>query len=256
MQYKLTAKPIIAYAARCEREGLAFVMTAGHGNDPFFMQLSTIEGILLAAPTACKGFIFPEVARDETPAFRYAVLSHIKPVCDLCLKHGNRKVFLRAKFLFWAADCYSDMWSWMLADKKYKDVIVPDYAKQDEIPGVEKLLITDGEVWYDEQGGRHSAADYARCVEETLRAASNQLFARIRGDVAWTATRIDPSHVRLVLIDSGYLDPADRVAEVTVNADVVAAVDILRGERLDVHNNHFTAAVPMGTLRVIDIEHR
>jgi hypothetical protein len=32
---------------------------------------------------------------------------------------------LRSKFLFWAADIYTDLWSWAVKDKKYKDVIVP-----------------------------------------------------------------------------------------------------------------------------------
>ena len=75
-------------------------------------------------------------------------------------------------------------------------------------------------------------------------------------DVAWTATRIDPSHVRVVLIDSGYLDPADRVAEVSVNADVVSATDILSEEDIEARDNTLTVPVPMGILRVIDIEHR
>jgi len=82
------------------------------------------------------------------------------------------------------------------------------------------------------------------------------MFINVRGKVAWTATRIDPSYVRLVLIDSGHLDPADRVAEGAVNADVVSAIDILKGERLEVRNNMFTVTVPMGIPRVIDIEHR
>ncbi len=454
MKYQLTSQEIVEYARRLEREGLPFVWTIGHGNDPFFLSLSTVEGILQAAPTACKGFIFPEVARDATPAYRYAVEAHVKPVCDLCLKHGNRKVFLRSKFLHWAADCYTDMWDWMLKDRKYKDVIVPameetyerlcdlslsgrlglqmsghfsDWAGRSDhdnvcydrqhqwasgmvgshflralsyraamgaryhlvqlsetrvedgvaayrdrdhafvvkpflhmvgkgilfpprrptdnlalssvalgmrtpseefmqashnsheitryqsdppwvlsrlqcfwgqaptpdydfgyygvgrrrqalnflpthpfglvpivpadsppggIPGIKKLLITDGESWYDDEGARHTARDYAQTVEATLRAAAGTMFVRVTGDVAWTATRIDESHVRLVLIDSGYLDPADRTATVAVNAAVVAATDILSGGRLDHRGNTLSVRVPMGILRVIDIEHR
>lgn len=453
MKYQLTQQEIVAHAGRLEREGLPFVWTIGHGNDPFFLSLATIEAILRAAPTACRGFIFPEVARDDTPAYRYAVAAHVKPVADLCLKYGQRKVFLRSKFLFWSADCTTDMWNWMVADRKYRDVIVPameetyerlgdlslsgrvglwlggwvadwagravqdnvcydrehqwaatmvgshflralcyqaglgaryhliqlsearsgeggpqfrdhglmvvkpflhmlgkgilprptspaamlalspvalamrppsptfmaashnshqiakyradppwvfsrlegfwgqaptphydfgyygigrrrqalnflptfphgfvaivpDPARIADLPGISSLRITDGESWFDDAGQCHAAIDYAPQVEETLRAASAQLFVHVRGQVAWTATRLDPDHVRLVLIDAGYLDPADRTAEVVVRAEVVSATDILSRQTLAVRQNALTVTVPMGILRVIDFEHR
>jgi len=134
--------------------------------------------------------------------------------------------------------------------------IVPADASPPSTTGLEKLLITDGEVWYDEGERKQSAAEFADHVEQALRRENVEMFVRVRGAVAWTATRIDPSHVRIVLIDSGYLDPADRVAEVSVNADVVSTIDILSGEDLEVRDNRLTVTVPMGILRVIGIEHR
>jgi hypothetical protein len=134
--------------------------------------------------------------------------------------------------------------------------IVPGDAKPGEIPGVEKLLITDGEYWYDDRGHRHTAKEHVKTVEETLRLAHDNMFIRVNGEVAWTATRIDPSHVRLVLIDSGYLDPADRLAGIKINADVLSATDILSRQKLPVGENALTVTVPMGILRVIDLEHR
>ncbi len=62
--------------------------------------------------------------------------------------------------------------------------------------------------------------------------------------------------MRLVLIDARYLDPADRFAEVTVRAEVVSATDILSRQTLAVRHNALTVPVPMGILRVIDLEHR
>jgi hypothetical protein len=134
--------------------------------------------------------------------------------------------------------------------------IVPGDAKAGKIPGVERLLITDGQYWYDERGNRHTAKEHAKLVEETLRLARDKMFIRVNGEVAWTATRIDKTYLRLVLIDSGYLDPADRVAEIKVNADVLSATDILSRQKLTVSGNALTVTVPMGILRVIDIEHR
>jgi hypothetical protein len=134
--------------------------------------------------------------------------------------------------------------------------IVPGDAKAGEIPGVEKILTTDGEYWYDGQGSRHTAKEYAKTVEDTLRLAHEKMFIRVHGEVAWTATRLDKNHVRLVLIDSGYLDPADRVAEIKVKAEGVTATDILSRENLPVRGSTLTVTVPMGILRVIELEHR
>jgi hypothetical protein len=61
MKYRLTRKEIVDHARRLEREGLPFVWTIGHGNDPFFLSLGTAEEILQVAPTACRGFIFPRL---------------------------------------------------------------------------------------------------------------------------------------------------------------------------------------------------
>jgi hypothetical protein len=451
MVYQLTSKEIIDYAKMLEKEQLEFVWTIGHGNDPFFLSLKTVEGILLAAPNACKGFIIPEVSREDTPQFRYAVMEHIKPICDLCLKYGNRKMFLRSKYLFWIGDVKTDLWEWMLKDKKYKDVIVPameetnqrvcdvsisarlglqnggwfndwagravkdnlcynrlynwavptvgsnflralsysfslgtkycliqlgeaditdgkahfrDHAqvvkpflnlvgkgilpypqkhgdklsvssvavqmktptddlmkaahgghvegsykadpkwvfsrmecfwgqaptpKYDfgyyaigrrrqalnfvpknpygivpivpeensvkEIPGNERKIYTDGEVWYDEQGLKRSAEEYAPIVEKTLQEASEKLFCKVTGDIAWTATRLDQSHIRLVLIDPGYLDPADRIVKVKINTKALSVTDILSREEIALTGNEFNLTVAMGIIRVIDIEH-
>jgi hypothetical protein len=452
MTYQLTSAEIIDYARMHEANGFDFIWTIGHGNDPFFTTNETIEGILRAAPNTCIGFIIPEVAVEDTPGFRYAVVERIKPICDLCIKFGNKKVFLRSKWLFWIADIKTDLWDWILKDKKYKDVIVPameetnqrvcdtsisarmglqlggwvtdwagravhdnlayekihnwatpavgsnflralcytfslgtkynliqlseadvigekahfrDHAlvvkpylhmlgkgilpwpqkpedklsvssvavqmktpskefmtavhgghdestykydpkwvfsrlecfwgqaptpKYDfgyyaigrrrqalnfvpknpyglvpivpdensvgEIPGIEKKITTDGEVWYDEQGKKRSAAEYAPIIEKTLQKASEKLFCKVTGDVAWTATRLDKSHIRLVLIDPGYLDPADRKAQISIVAKMLSGTDILSREKLKVKSNSILITIPMGVLRIIDIEHK
>lgn len=450
--YNQTAQEIIETAKEREAKGLPFTWTIGHGNDPFYLQLSTVEGILKTAPNTCIGFIFPEVARDASPAYMYAIKEHIKPICDLCIKYGNKKVFLRSKFIHWTGDCYTEVWNWIFEDKKYKDIIVPameetyerlcdlslsgrvglwqtgyvtdwaarvvhdnpcydrlhqwastmvgshylralayqavmgakyyliqigevnargedvkfqghglsavqpflhmigkgiliiprsseellsisplavgmrtppeavmkashnshehtkyagdpqwvfsrmeghwaqaptpewdfgyygigrrsqamnfipkfpygfvsfipEEAKNVNYPGINKVIVTDGEVWYDSEGNSHSAKEYAPVVEQMLIEAGEKMFLQVRGDVAWSVTRIDNKHVRLVLIDPGYLNPDDRQVTVNVNPEAVSATDILRGEPVRIKNNSFSLTVPMGILRVIDIEH-
>ncbi len=447
MPYKLTSTQIIDYARTLEQNGLSFTWTIGHGNDPFFLSLTTVEGILIAAPTKCDGFIFPEMEAGDTPAFHYAIENHIIPICNLCVKYGNRKVILRSKFLFWAADIYTDLWSWALKDKKYKDVIVPAmeetyerlcdlsisgrvglkqggwfndwagravhdnplYDRQHQwsattigshflramvyqsemgarinliqlsevtptgfrghslivkpfthmlgkgilrcpqntsdmlslspvvigmkpasetfieashnshkiaiyaddpkwvfsrlecfwgqaatpehdfgyfgtgrrkqamnfIPknpygmvtfhpndgsaltqtGVEKVIVTDGESWYDENGAKQSAIAYASAIENTLKSYAEEMMIKVVGDVAWTATQLDLNHLRIVIIDSGYLDPDNREAQITIAVDVISATDILTKQAIAVNNNSFRVTVPMGILSIIDIEY-
>ena len=45
--------------SRRERE--PFQMWVGHGNDPFYVRINTLEKILEVAPKTCYGFIYAEM---------------------------------------------------------------------------------------------------------------------------------------------------------------------------------------------------
>lgn len=131
MTYSLTKEEIISYAARMESLGVHFTMTAGHGNDPLFMSLDTIEGILLAAPRTCDGFLFPEMERTDE-GMEWVIDHHIKPICDLCLKHGRKKLILRSKHVFWSGNAYLPLWDEVIMSRKYKDILVPAMEETNE----------------------------------------------------------------------------------------------------------------------------
>ncbi|MCF7847493.1 MAG: PQQ-like beta-propeller repeat protein [Kiritimatiellales bacterium] len=439
-KYNYTAKEIIAFAAEREKEKEPFALWAGHGNDPFYMQLSTIKGILKAAPTTCKALVYPEMTHVSDD-MAYAIRSHIIPVIELCRKHGTAKVVLRNKAGFWNANCYLDLWRDILIGGKYKDVIIPSMeetngrnqavtlsarmglwltgnfdrfagravtdnanfsrfwewgAQQKQshllrsmalraalgsdmfliniyqgderdmtpfyrmiekgviaIPDREELLslsdfclgmkqpaesyvesgnnghdmsryepdrqpavfdrldcfwggaptaphdfsnyamgsarrmlnfmprnpygmialvpaetdlksfpwfksmiATDGVYFYDKAGRKISAPDAKTQLEKQLRAAADRLPVLVRGDVAWTVVRLDPTHVRVMLVDSGYTDPADRKAEIILqHLKGTQCRDILSGEKLLLTGQSTTLTVPAGTLRVVDITH-
>jgi hypothetical protein len=60
----------------------------------------------------------------------------------------------------------------------------------------------------------------------------------------------------VTLIDPGYLDPADREAEIVLqHMNGLRCIDILSGETLPVESGRIHVTVPMGTLRIVDIEH-
>lgn len=131
MTYSLTREEIVGYASKMESLGVRFMMTAGHGNDPLFMGLDTIEAILQAAPRTCDGFIFPEMERTDE-GMKWVVDNHIQPICDLCLKHGEKKLVLRSKHAFWSGNAYLPLWQEVIMSRKYKDVLVPAMEETNE----------------------------------------------------------------------------------------------------------------------------
>jgi len=115
---------------------------------------------------------------------------------------------------------------------------------------------TDGRYFYDENGSRREAAEYRQVLETALQEASERLPVRVTGDVHWSVVRIDPAHVRVILVDPGYLTPADRDAEILLqNLDGTNCVDILSGENLPIEDNRIRVHVPMGIARIVDITH-
>jgi len=89
-----------------------------------------------------------------------------------------------------------------------------------------------------------------------LEEAAERLPVRVKGDVAWVALRIDPTHIRPVIIDPGYLDPDDREAEFIFQlVEAMESNDILSGENLPIIIGKMSFKVPLGILRVIDIKH-
>ena len=76
----------------------------------------------------------------------------------------------------------------------------------------------------------------------------------MKGEVAWAVARIDSTHVRVTLIDSGYLSPADRDAKIVLqHVRTVACRDILSGQSLPISEGSISLTVPAGVLRVVDI---
>ena len=439
-KYDFTAEEIIAWAAEREERREPFALWAGHGNDPFYMRLATIRGILEAAPTMAVALVFPEMERTDE-AMEYAVRTHIVPIAELCRKQGTAKIILRNKNIFWNASCYLDLWRELLLGREYRNVFVPsmeetngrtqavslsgrmglwlnghfdhisaravtdnanfsrfwEWSSQqrlshllrslalrsslgadiflvniyqgdprelapfyrmlekgviaiperkdllsvadvclgmktpsasflkhgknghninqyqpgkpctvfdrmdcywggaptapsdfsnyamgsrrrtlnflptnpygliasvaadtdlDASPLFRSMLITDGDSFYNDRGEAVSAADYKPHALTALRQSADRLAVRVDGDVAWTVVRLDPRHVRVTLIDPGYLSPADREARIVPqDLDVVECRDILSGERLPLVQNSAALTVPAGILRIVDITH-
>ena len=76
------------------------------------------------------------------------------------------------------------------------------------------------------------------------------------GNVAWVVAVSSPNHVRLTLLDSGYINPRDKTAIVTFNTVTpVSVTDILTEGRIPISNKTSArVTIPCGLFRFIDIE--
>lgn len=120
-----------------------------------------------------------------------------------------------------------------------------------------KEYITDGRHYYSPDGAEQYAADeYYRTLEADIKDRAGLLPLTVSGGVAWVAAQTSPTHVRLTLVDSGYINPKARTAEVRFHRVVpVAMVDLLDETVFDITDpSSIKVPVPCGMFRFIDIE--
>ena len=132
--------------------------------------------------------------------------------------------------------------------------IVPDQ----EIPGLNRRytskISTDGQSFFDEQGKAHGPAEYRSVVEAKLREASVKLPVLVQGTAHWSASRLDENHVRVTLVDPGYLDPAGRDVKIVLQQDGwTRCRDILSNEELPVQAGIIPLRIPVGSVRIVDL---
>ncbi len=120
-----------------------------------------------------------------------------------------------------------------------------------------KQYVTDGRHYTSQDGNEKHAADtYYKTIERDIARSAAKIPLTVSGNVAWVAAVSSPRHIRLTLLDSGYIDPGDKTAVVTFNTVTpVAVTDILADECIAVGNGR-TARIPVpcGMFRFIDIE--
>lgn len=118
-----------------------------------------------------------------------------------------------------------------------------------------QTIATDGEFFYDGNGNQRSASDYKQEVERALRTAAARLPATVAGQAHWSAVKLDEKHIRLTLIDPGYLDPSERAVEVIFqHVKPTACFDILSGEILKPSGDRLSVTIPVGIFRIVDLE--
>jgi hypothetical protein len=120
-----------------------------------------------------------------------------------------------------------------------------------------KEYITDGKNYISADGKEtYKADEYYKTVEKEIKATSKLLPLTVEGDVAWVVAQTSPTHLRLTLIDNGYINPNNRKATVTFHTVTpVKMVDVLDKTDFNISNpSSIEIEVPCGTFRFIDIE--
>ncbi|WP_172665849.1 PQQ-binding-like beta-propeller repeat protein [Flammeovirga sp. OC4] len=122
--------------------------------------------------------------------------------------------------------------------------------------GLLKEYITDGKNYLSSDGSSVYPAnsDYYKEIEKSIQEGAKSLPIRIKsGEVAWVAVQTSPGHIRLTLIDNGYLNPDDRVAKVILQREVKEIKDIVSNQTLKAHGDVLEVTIPCGLFRFIDI---
>ena len=112
-------------ARNYEAQGQPFTFWAGHGNDPFYIQIETLEQILEAAPNTCYGFVYAEMDNVEDPRVIHYVKEYLPRLAKAIRKNNRAKLYFRYKNMFWAATSHLPLWKDMFFSGKYNDILVP-----------------------------------------------------------------------------------------------------------------------------------
>ena len=78
----------------------------------------------------------------------------------------------------------------------------------------------------------------------------------VAGKAAWVVAQLDPTHLRLTVVDGGYLSPDDRKIKVSFHTVTpVNMTDILDGTNFNISDKtNVEVDIPCGIFRFIDIE--
>lgn len=117
--------------------------------------------------------------------------------------------------------------------------------------------ITDGKNYISADGKQTFPAEtYYKTVEENIQKSAKLLPLTVSGDAGWVVAQTDKKHLRLTLVDGGYINPSDK--EITVTFHTVKPVkmtDLLSGETFNLKNpKAVKITIPCGLYRFIDIE--
>ncbi|NIJ44844.1 WD40 repeat protein [Wenyingzhuangia heitensis] len=120
-----------------------------------------------------------------------------------------------------------------------------------------KEFFTDGRNYYSDvaKTKTYKADEYYTTVKKAIEEGAQKMPLTVKGRVAWVTAQTAPKHLRLTLVDGGYVNPDDRVATVTFHtAKVKKIINLLTNEEVKFNSEKATIIVPCGLFVFLDIE--
>lgn len=124
-KYVLSRETILERVKAFEAQGQPFTLWAGHGNDPFYLRIETMEAILAAAPNTCRGFVYAEMDNVEDPRVQHFVNVYVPRLAVAMRKEGRSKLYFRYKNMFWATTSHHGIWRKLFLSGDYNDILAP-----------------------------------------------------------------------------------------------------------------------------------
>jgi len=120
-----------------------------------------------------------------------------------------------------------------------------------------KEYITDGRNYISADGKETFPAEtYYKKIEADIEASATLLPMTVLGDIGWIVAQTDDLHLRLTLIDSGWINPSEKEITVTFHkAKPKKMTDLLNGEAFDLSDTKAVkVTIPCGAFRFINVE--
>lgn len=120
-----------------------------------------------------------------------------------------------------------------------------------------KEYYTDGRSYFSADGKqKFDAKSYYKTIENDIKLGAQKLPLTVTGDVAWVVAQTSPTHLRLTIIDGGYINPSDKTATISFHSvTAIKMTDLLDNTTFDVSKqNAVKVNIPCGMFRFIDIE--
>ncbi|MFI3321036.1 MAG: PQQ-binding-like beta-propeller repeat protein [Rikenellaceae bacterium] len=123
--------------------------------------------------------------------------------------------------------------------------------------GKTKEFFTDGKYYYSDaqKTKQYSPKEYYKVVEDAIEEGTKAMPLTVKGEVGWVAAQSAPNHLRVTVIDGGYVNPTKKDAIIKFGtAKVKSITDLATGENIEFSSDECKVTIPCGLFRFFDIE--
>jgi|GEM_PF-1078737 len=134
---------------------------------------------------------------------------------------------------------------------KLRDKLHPFYSN------IMKEYVTDGRHYLAADSDATFAANGERFeqIKADIKTHANRLPITVTGDVGWVVAQSGPKHLRLTIVDTGYINPKPRTAKVRFQSVTPITIrDVLDNELFTATDNVVDIPIPLGSFRFIEVE--